>query len=113
MSRHLAYLAIGQTFCSFLKRRRFANVCRRPLWSEGATGMRHRWIALIVVLLLVGRVGSVDAGVIVFWTGNNAFDDQTITFTPFLADRLTSISGTGFSDNAGNLGVVFDLSVSI
>lgn len=75
--------------------------------------MRHRWVGLIVMLLLVCSVASADAASIVFWTGANAFDDQTITFAPFLADRLTSISGTGFSDNAGNLGVMFDLSLRI
>lgn len=75
--------------------------------------MRHRWVALIVMLLLVVSVASADAASVVFWTGSNAFDDQTMIFTPFLADRLTSISGTGFSDNGGNVGVVFDLSVWI
>lgn len=73
--------------------------------------MRHRWVILIVMLLVVAGVASADAASIVFWTGANTFDDQTISFAPFLADRLTSISGTGFSDNAGNLGVVFDLSI--
>jgi hypothetical protein len=75
--------------------------------------MRHRWVTLIVMLLLVCSVASADAASIVFWTGDNAFDDQTISFTPFLADRLTSISGTGVSDNAGDLGVMFDLSLRI
>lgn len=73
--------------------------------------MRYRWVALLVVLLMLGSLASADAASIVFWNGDNAFDDQTISFTPFIADRLTSISGTGFSDNAGNEGVVFDLSI--
>jgi hypothetical protein len=72
--------------------------------------MQHRWVALIAVLLLAGSVAPA-AAVTVFWTGANAFDDQTISFAPFLADRLTSISGTGFSDNGGSEAVVFELSI--
>jgi hypothetical protein len=41
------------------------------------------------------------------------FDEQTITFAPFVADSLTSIAGTGLAHNGGILGVVFDLSISI
>lgn len=75
--------------------------------------MRYHRVALIVVLLLVGGTGAADASSNVFWTGATAFDDATITFTPFLADSLSSISGTGFSQNNGNLGVVFDLSITL
>jgi hypothetical protein len=71
--------------------------------------MRYRWIALIAVLLLAGSVAPA-AAVTVFWTGANAFDDQTINFAPFLADQLTSISGSGYSDNGGSE-VVFKLSI--
>ena len=73
--------------------------------------MQHRWVALIAVLLLAGSVAPADAASTVFWTGANAFDDQTISFAPFLADRLTAISGTGFSDNGGSEAVVFELSI--
>jgi PEP-CTERM motif-containing protein len=72
-----------------------------------------RWVTLIALVLVVGSVGLADAAVIKFWTGSNAFDDQTITFTPFLADSLTSIVGSGVSHNNGNLAVVFDLSISL
>jgi hypothetical protein len=75
--------------------------------------MPHRWVVLIVVLLLVVTVGSANAAVTVYWTGNNAFDDQTISFAPVFADSLTSVAGTGFAHNGGNLGVVFDLSIAL
>ena len=73
--------------------------------------MRHRLVALIVMLLLAGSVAASDAATIISWNGANAFDDQTQVVTPFLADRLTSISGTGYSDNHGTLTVQFQLSI--
>ena len=55
--------------------------------------MRHRWIALIAVLLLAGSVAPADAASTVFWTGANAFDDQTITSASSLAAPSGEVSG--------------------
>ena len=71
------------------------------------------WVTLMALVLVVGSIGLADAAVVKSWTGSNVFDDQTIGFTPFLADSLTSIVGSGISHNNGNLAVVFDLSISL
>jgi hypothetical protein len=72
-----------------------------------------RLLMTVAIAMAVSAIQIAEASIQVPWNGPSDGDNMTITFSPFTANTLTSISGGGYSHNHGVLGTVFGIDLRV
>lgn len=70
-------------------------------------------LAVAVLGLMAGASGQAKASQIVTWTGNDSFDNESISFASFIANEITGFSGGGIYHNHSGEPVSIGIDVHI